>query len=466
MEWDYRGKVVLAPMVRLSTLPLRMLAVSYGCDIVYGDEIIDRKIMLCKRVENKEAGTIDFMNPNGPVFRTFPGEKVVFQLGSACAATALQGAQVVANDVRAIDLNMGCPQRFSMQGGMGASLLTDVARATDILTTLKRNLNIPVTCKIRLLDDVRDTIQLAQTLEKCNISAIAIHARRVQDRPRHAPLRDQIPLLVDSLSIPVIYNGDVFYHREIEELKRESKCSSVMIARGAQWNASVFRAEGMLPVLDVVGEYLDVAMKVKNSFQNTKYCALEMIKGHVGPDPIFQRVARVKSEQELRDLFPELRAFPSLSGPYTCPLTSYVERPVNGEAEKARTSSHQRKMEAKHARKAARKRQREEEQQQGGGGGRARNDDGGGADNNNQSNDNDAGSEEENEECCQQADSTATTSSSSTTTTTAVATDTDDASSLPPSKKPAIGSNQPEVDPQTTPANEGDTTIHTATNEK
>ena len=41
---EYRDKVILAPMVRGSLLPLRRLALEYGADMVYSDEIIDRKV--------------------------------------------------------------------------------------------------------------------------------------------------------------------------------------------------------------------------------------------------------------------------------------------------------------------------------------------------------------------------------------------------------------------------------------
>ena len=42
--WEfYRGKNILAPMVRVNTLPVRMLAAEYGADIVYSEELIDRK---------------------------------------------------------------------------------------------------------------------------------------------------------------------------------------------------------------------------------------------------------------------------------------------------------------------------------------------------------------------------------------------------------------------------------------
>lgn len=33
---DYRGKVVLAPMVRSGELPSRLLALKYGADLVWG----------------------------------------------------------------------------------------------------------------------------------------------------------------------------------------------------------------------------------------------------------------------------------------------------------------------------------------------------------------------------------------------------------------------------------------------
>ena len=42
--WEfYKGKNILAPMVRVNTFPTRLLAHEYGADIVYTEELIDRK---------------------------------------------------------------------------------------------------------------------------------------------------------------------------------------------------------------------------------------------------------------------------------------------------------------------------------------------------------------------------------------------------------------------------------------
>ena len=47
----------------------------------------------------------------------------------------------------------------------------------QILTTLKRNLDTPVTCKIRLLKSSQDTVELARRIEKTGVSALAVHGR-------------------------------------------------------------------------------------------------------------------------------------------------------------------------------------------------------------------------------------------------------------------------------------------------
>jgi len=97
-------------------------------------------------------------------FRTCPEEKsrVVFQLGTSHPKRALRVAKMVERDVAAIDINMGCPKTFSVSGGMGAALLKQPELVKSILTELVTHLTIPVTCKIRCLDTIEDTIKFAK----------------------------------------------------------------------------------------------------------------------------------------------------------------------------------------------------------------------------------------------------------------------------------------------------------------
>jgi tRNA-dihydrouridine synthase 2 len=68
----------------------------------------------------------------------------------------------VENDVDAIDVNMGCPKSFSLKGNMGAALLSQPDLIVKILTKMIEAVKIPVTCKIRILPSLEDTLKLVK----------------------------------------------------------------------------------------------------------------------------------------------------------------------------------------------------------------------------------------------------------------------------------------------------------------
>lgn len=49
---NYENKIILAPMVRVGTLPMRLLALDYGADIVYTEELIDFRLSTALRRQN------------------------------------------------------------------------------------------------------------------------------------------------------------------------------------------------------------------------------------------------------------------------------------------------------------------------------------------------------------------------------------------------------------------------------
>ena len=48
----------------------------------------------------------------------------------------------------------------------------------------------------------------------------------------------------------------MFKFEDIEVFRLSTGAASVMVARQAQWNCSIFRKEGKLPLFDVVKAYL------------------------------------------------------------------------------------------------------------------------------------------------------------------------------------------------------------------
>lgn len=99
---------------------------------------------------------------------------------------------------------MGCPKEFSVKGGMGSALLRQPDKVKDILTTLVSNLSIPVTCKIRLLPTVEETLSLVKLIQSCGVAAIAVHGRTKDERPQHPNNNQAIRRITEELILPVI----------------------------------------------------------------------------------------------------------------------------------------------------------------------------------------------------------------------------------------------------------------------
>ncbi|KYM94681.1 PREDICTED: tRNA-dihydrouridine(20) synthase [NAD(P)+]-like [Cyphomyrmex costatus] len=302
---DYSNKLILAPMVRIGTLPMRLLALDYGADIVYTEELIDRKLLRSIRRENDVLGTVDYIDKTDGtvVFRTCSRERehVVLQIGTSDPVRAAEVARMVENDVAGIDVNMGCPKKFSILGGMGASLLREPQKAIDILRKLIETVTVPITCKIRVLPDLEETLQLCDTLASTGIAAIAVHGRTIEERPQHPNRNDVLQQISARLSIPVIANGgskDIQKHSDIFRFKKETGCSSVMLARAAEWNCSIFRKENSLPMETVIKSYLKHAINCDNSPSNTKYCIQNILR-ELQESPLGRRFLNAQTLEQI-----------------------------------------------------------------------------------------------------------------------------------------------------------------------
>lgn len=306
----YADKLMLAPMVRENNLPFRLMCLKYGADIVYTEELIDYRLCECRRLENKVLGTIDFVDEKGEVFlRTCPSEKdkLILQIGSNDPVRALKAAQLCSQDIAGLDFNFGCPKSFSLSGGMGAALLEKPDQIKSLLTMTVDNLDIPVTCKIRILPDTKKTIDLVKMIEGCGVSAIAVHGRTKDQRPRHDNQTDVLREVAQTLTIPMIANGGsnhIKCYSDILKFREATKASSVMIARVAMKNPSIFQPNNVTePIEKIVREYLKLAVKYDNYIGTTKYTIQAMLgSGHFGQD-LIEKFHQAGDFKTLCDIF-------------------------------------------------------------------------------------------------------------------------------------------------------------------
>ena len=164
-----------------------------------------------------------------------------------------------------IDINMGCSNRSVANRGAGAGLMRDPFIVEELFQKLTTALTVPVTAKIRLGWDEHEInfLEIARILENNGCAAISLHARTKRQAYSGIADWDKIGELVQTVKIPVIGNGDILQHSQINEMIRYTGCKGVMIGRGAIGNPWIFQSissEQISPVdrFQVMRQHLDL----------------------------------------------------------------------------------------------------------------------------------------------------------------------------------------------------------------
>lgn len=245
---------VCAPMVRYSKLQFRSLVRQYNCDICFTPMILADSFVQSEKARDNEFSTT---NEDKPVIVQFAAKNVY---------DFLNATEMVAPYCNGVDLNCGCPQRWALKEGYGADLLKKPDLVKDLVYQVKNRIPNPftVSVKIRLLKDIRRTIELCQVLEKAGASFLTVHARTPEMRNEPINL-DSLRLVKDSVKLPIIANGDVKNLENAEKLYMDSNCEAVMAARGILTNPALFSGYSVTP-LDCIQNWLDITSVIPTQF--------------------------------------------------------------------------------------------------------------------------------------------------------------------------------------------------------
>lgn len=130
-----------------------------------------------------------------------------------------------------IDINCGCPKTKIRKKGAGSALLEDPQKLASIINRVRSAIQIPLTVKIRIQGTEQD-IRLAQEIEQAGANALIVHGRRWIDDYDVTCDYQQIALIKRAVSIPVIANGDIHRHADLNKAWEQTGCDGFMIARG------------------------------------------------------------------------------------------------------------------------------------------------------------------------------------------------------------------------------------------
>lgn len=216
--------IIYAPMAGFSDSPTRRIAKSYGADLVISGLISAEAVI---RESRRSRDLARFDNSERPI-----GIQI-FGANPESMARAARELADLAPDF--IDINFGCPVRKVVEKNGGSSVLKDLPLLEQIARAVIAAVDIPVTVKIRAGWDLNSLVFLeaGRIIEDTGAVAITLHPRtKVQGFSGHADW-NLIAQLKETVTIPVIGNGDIFSPQDARSMLDETGCDAVMIGRAA-----------------------------------------------------------------------------------------------------------------------------------------------------------------------------------------------------------------------------------------
>ena len=230
--YELSSPFVLAPMAGVTDAPFRRICRRFGAGMTTS-EMTTADTSLWQTPKSRYRLDLDL--DAEPVAVQIAGSEPA-QLAAAARACVDRGAQI-------IDINMGCPAKKVCRKAAGSALLQDESLVADILVAVVAAVDVPVTLKYRTGWDRehRNAVRIGRIAEDSGVRALAIHGRTREDRYRGQAEYETIARVKESVTIPVIANGDITTPEKSLEVLRLTNCDGVMIGRGAQGRPWIFR---------------------------------------------------------------------------------------------------------------------------------------------------------------------------------------------------------------------------------
>ena len=308
---EIKNKVVLAPMAGISNSAFRTIAKEMGAGLIECEMVSSKAIMYDSKKTKDMLYMTDFERPIS---------QQIF--GSDVESFAIAAKYIYENmkpDI--IDINMGCPvPKVAVGSQAGSALLKNPEKIKEIVNAVVKCVPIPVTVKIRSGWDENsiNAKEVAKVVEEAGASAITVHPRTRKQGYSGKADWNIIKQVKETVSIPVIGNGDIKSCYDAKRMLDETGCDAVMIGRATLGNPWIIKEcvdylkNGTFPKevstkekIDMIKYHLELLLKTK-----PEKIALLEIRSHIAwylknspnSKELKASIFKTKTKKEIMDL--------------------------------------------------------------------------------------------------------------------------------------------------------------------
>lgn len=159
-------------------------------------------------------------------------------------STLLAAARLVAPHCDAVDLNLGCPQGIARKGHYGAFLQEDQDLIFRLINTLHKELSVPVTAKIRILESKEKTLAYARLVLDAGASILTVHGRTREQKGHLTGVADWETIAHLRAHLPpetvLFANGNILQAADVERCLEATGADAVMSAEGILSDPAIF----------------------------------------------------------------------------------------------------------------------------------------------------------------------------------------------------------------------------------
>lgn len=300
---EINNNVFLAPMAGITDVPYRSICKEFGAGLTYSEMISakgmhyndEKTKLLMKKAENETPFAVQIFGSDADILA-----KV---------------AEEISDSADIIDMNMGCPAPKVVKNGDGSKLMLSPDLIDEITKKVVEKAKVPVTIKIRKGWDKEhvNAVQIAKIAEKNGVSAITVHGRTREEFYSGKADWDIIKEVKDSVSIPVIGNGDITGIEAANEIFEKTNCDAIMIGRASLGNPWIFEEiisgqkvnKTCEDVKKMIEKHLEMLIKEKGEYTAIREMRKHIawyIKGFANAVEIRKRVNEIDELEELKNM--------------------------------------------------------------------------------------------------------------------------------------------------------------------